>query len=257
MKNICLYFLTAGMLLLTGCLENTQEITLNKDGSGTISTISDMSTLLGLAKNMGAGAEMDKLAGQKMDTVISLTNLVDSIENLTDNEKQVLKKGTMGVTMDISQEKFSTKLSFPFSALSEITSITKLTGKVSAQSMKEQMANMPGSDQGMNLGMNNMPEPSSFDDYFDMKFTDDKIERSINKEKYAKASADEYLNGIKQASAMGIPVTSTLILNLPRPAEKVEGTNVKLSDDKMKVTVKADINDFFDHPEKLEFKVKF
>ena len=79
-------------------------------------------------------------------------------------------------------------------------------------------------------------------------FTDDKIERTINKEKYAKAEADEYLQGIKQASAMGIPVTSTLIINLPRPAEKVEGANAKLSEDKKKLTVKVDIDDFFDHP---------
>ena len=56
---------------------------------------------------------------------------------------------------------------------------------------------------------------------------------------------------------MGLSVTSTLIINLPRPAEKIEGSNAKLSDDKMQVTVKVDIDDFFDSPEKLEFKVKF
>jgi hypothetical protein len=160
--------------------------------------------------------------------------------------------------MSLADEQFSTILSFPFSNTKEISQLNKLSSKVIGSAMKDQMANSPMGEAGEGMpGMDDMPDPSSFDDYYDIKFTDDKIERTINKEKYAKAAADEYLQGIKQASVMGIPVTSTLIINLPRPAEKVEGKNVKLSEDKKKVTVKVDIDDFFDHPENLEFKVKF
>ena len=56
---------------------------------------------------------------------------------------------------------------------------------------------------------------------------------------------------------MGIPVGVTCIINLPKPAEKVEGKNVTLSDDKKKVTIKADLDDLFNDPEKLEFKIKY
>jgi hypothetical protein len=253
MKKIILTFLSAGLLMLTGCLETTQEITLNKDGSGTISTTNDMGTLIGLAKNMGGGAEIEKVAVEIIDTTFSLASHVDRIDNPTEEEKILLKNGTIMVKRNMKEEQVSTRMIFPFSSLKEIVAINKLNAKVSGAAMKELMTNSPMAGQAMG----DMPEPSSFEDYFDLKITDDKIERSINKEKYAKAASNEYLNGIKQASAMGIPVTSTLIINLPRPAEKVEGKNVKLSEDKMKVTVKTDIDDFFDYPEKLEFTVKF
>ncbi|MBK8605365.1 MAG: hypothetical protein IPN82_00530 [Chitinophagaceae bacterium] len=242
------------MLLFTSCLETVQEITIKEDGSGTVSSTSDMGALLGMAKQMGGGAEMEKMGGQKMDTTIAMANMIDSIENISATEKGLMKDGSMSLKMNLAEEQFSTKISFPFSKYEDIVELNKLTNKVIGSAMKDQMAKAP---MGEMQGMGDMPDPSSFDDYFDMKFTNDKIERTINKEKYAKVDGDEYLQGIKQASAMGIPVTSTLIINLPRPAEKVEGKNATLSEDKMKLTVKVDIDDFFDHPEKMEFKVKF
>ncbi len=243
------------MLMLTSCLETTQEITLKADGSGTISSTSDMGTLLGMAKQMGGGAEMDKMGDQKMDTSIALAAMVDSIDNISEEEKILMKKGTMNIKVNLAEDQFSTKLDFPFSSTKEIGQLNKLTNKVIGSAMKDQMANSPMAAGGQ--GMGDMPDPSSFDDYYDLEFSNDEIKKSINKDKYAGAESDEYLKGIKQASAMGIPVTSTLIINLPKPAKKVEGKNVKLSEDKMKVTVKADIDDFFDHPEKLEFKISY
>lgn len=256
MKKLLITLISGTVIFFTSCLETIQEITVKADGSGTISSTSDMGSLLSMAKQMGGGGEMEKMGGQKMDTVIALSGMVDSIEGLSATERALMLKGKMAITMSLADEQFSTKLSFPFASLKEISELNMLSNKVIGSAMKDQMAKAPMGENGMQ-GMGDMPDPSSFDDYFDMKFTDDKIERTINKEKYAKAAADEYLQGIKQASTMGIPVTSTLIINLPRPAEKVEGKNVKLSEDKMKLTVKVDIDDFFDHPEKLEFKVKF
>lgn len=256
MKKIVVTLLSATMLLLTSCLETIQEINLNKDGSGTISSTSNMGALLSMAKQMGGGAEMEKMGAGKLDTIIALAGMVDSVEGISVEEKEYMKKGSLGIKMSMADDLFSTNLSFPFDNYKEITDLNKLSNKVIGSAMKDQMSKSPAAAGGMQ-GMGEMPDPTSFDDYFDTKFTDDKIERTINKEKYAKAESDEYLQGIKQASAMGIPVTSTMVINLPRPAEKIEGANAKLSDDKMKVTVKVDIDDFFDHPEKLEFKVKF
>jgi hypothetical protein len=207
---------------------------------------------------MGGGAELEKIAGSNEDTIIALAGMVDKIEGMSDEEKVFMQYGTLERKIKLADGQLTTKLSFSFTNIKEISALNKLTNKLIGSAMKDMMANLPMGDAGESIkGMGDMPDPSSFDDYFDVKFTDDKIERTINKEKYAKAASNEYLNGIKQASAMGIPVTSTLIINLPRPAEKVEGKNVKLSEDKMKVTVKTDIDDFFDYPEKLEFTVKF
>jgi hypothetical protein len=56
---------------------------------------------------------------------------------------------------------------------------------------------------------------------------------------------------------MGLVMKANYVINLPRPATKAEGKNVKLSDDKMKVTISATLDDFFDDPSSLEYKIKY
>lgn len=253
MKRLLVFILlSAGTLLLGGCFETTEEITINEDGTGTYVNTNDMSSAISIAKNMG-GAGQDKMPVQKMDSSISLSSFADKIEGLTDPEKELLKKGTMHIKLSLDDEKFITSTNFSFSSLNEITQFNKLAGKMMMESIKTQM---PG---GIPMGMagGEMPEMSSVEDYYKIEFSDDKLEKKLNKDKYANVAADQVLQGMKQASEFGIPVSNTYIINLPRPAEKVEGKNVKLSDDKKKVTVTSSLDDFFDHPESLEFKIKF
>jgi hypothetical protein len=252
MKRV-LFILSFVSILLTGCFETTEEITLNEDGSGNMAVTSDLSAVISLAKNMGGGADgLDKLTEKNMDTTISLGLIADSMQGLSVSEKEVLKKGAMQIKIDGKNEKFFTKMSFPFSDPEQIASNNKQTAKVMGNRMKDLAA---GSAAGIDDG--NVPDISSFSDYYDIKFEKGEIKRTLNKEKYAKAESDEYLKGLKETAGMGIPVTATYIINLPRPVEKAEGKNVTLSEDKKKVTIKVDIDDFFSNPEKLEYKIKY
>lgn len=250
MKKLLLSLFAASAILLTSCLETTQEITLKDDGSGVYVNTNDMGKVLAIAKNMGA-ASSDKFPQEAIDTSISFALAADSIPGLSAEEKALLKKGSLRLQMNVEDEKLITTMSFPFSTLNDIQKFNRLSGKMMMESMKGKMPEMPGG------GSDEMPESSSFDDYYTLEFSNGELKKKLNKEKYADVDKDEFLNGIKQAAAMGIPVTSTYIINLPRPAEKAEGKNVKLSDDKMKVTVLSTIDDFFDNPEKLEFKIKY
>lgn len=249
MKKVLL-LISAASLMLTGCLETTQEITLNEDGSGTMSTTSDMGAILGLAKQMGGGAEMDKAGEKAIDTTILLAAQAEDIPDLTAEEKDLLKKGSMNMKVDVKNEEFKTKLDFPFNNPGEIEIFTRLTGKLLGNALKDQM-------DGQASGMGEIPPMSSFDDYYKMEFSKGELKKKLNKDKYSSLSSDEYLKGLKEAATMGIPVGVTYIINLPKPAEKVEGINVTLSDDKRKVTIKADLGDLYDNPEKLEFKIKY
>ena len=56
---------------------------------------------------------------------------------------------------------------------------------------------------------------------------------------------------------MGLSMKATSVINLPRPAQKAEGKGIKLSEDKKKVTITADLDDFFADPAKLEYKIKY
>jgi hypothetical protein len=248
MKKILITLFSASAILLTSCLDVTQEITLKEDGSGTYVNTNDMSKLVTIAKNMGA-ASNEKIPAA-MDTSFSFASAADSIADLSPADKELLKKGTMHIKMSQADEQFITTMSFPFTTLDDIQKFNRLSGKMMMQSMKDKMPEMPA-------GAGAMPEPSSFDDYYTLEFSKGELKKKLNKEKYANVDQDEFLNGLKQAGSMGIPISSTYIINLPRPAEKAEGKNVKLSEDKMKVTVTSTMDDFFDNPESLEFKIKY
>lgn len=243
--------LLAFSMLLSGCFETTQEITINEDGSGTMSTTSDLSAVFNLSKQMGGGETMDQLP--KIDSSISMETMADSVENISADEKAVLKKGTMLMNVNVKENICYTKLSFPFSKPGEVKDLNKITGKVFGSALKKLMKDSPlaGATGG------EMPDVRSFEDYYELDFEKGELKKSLKKDKYAGAKDDEYLKGMKQVADMGVPVTATYIINLPRPATKAEGKNVVLSADKMKVTVKVDIDDFFDNPEKLEFKIKY
>jgi hypothetical protein len=250
MRKLILSILTASSFFLTGCLETVQEITLNEDGSGTYVNTNDMGKVLTVAKNMG-GTSSDKMPQQAVDTSFSFDSMTEIMTNLSAEEKELLKKGTIHIRMNVEEEQFLTKMTFPFSSLNDIQKFNKLSGMMMMESLKGQMpTEMPMGEEGL-------PETSSFDDYYTLEFSNGELKKKLNKEKYTNAESDEYLNGLKQAGAMGLPVISTIIINLPRPAEKAEGKNVKLSEDKKKVTITSTMDDFYDNPESLEFKIKY
>ncbi len=251
MKKILLP-LFAISLLITGCLENTQEITINKDGSGTLSSTSDMSAILGLAKSMG-GADMEKIPDEKVDTTISMNEGADSIPGLTAEERELVRTGTLKVNMDMAGEKLVTNMLFPFKNAGEITTLSKLSSKMISETIK----NKAGGDGDSPIGEEGMPEMSSFDDYFSTVYSKGLIVKTLNAEKYATADSDQFLARVRQTAAMGLLMKSTYIINLPSPATKAEGKGLTISEDKKKVTIEADINDFFDEPSKLEFRIEY
>lgn len=251
MKNILFAASLFCTLVLTGCFESTQEITLNEDGSGIISNTNDMSALISLAKQMGGGEEIEKAATQKIDSTFSLAMQADSIANLSPEEKEMVKKGVANIMMNLKEEKFSTNIKFPFATAAELLICNKLSAKIMAETIKGQMGGMP-----MDGGAE-MPEFSSFDDYYTVNFSNGVIVKTLNKEKYAKAGDDEYLKGVKDAAGMGLSMKANYIINLPRPATKAEGAGVTLSADKKRVTISVGIDDFFDEPSKLEFRIEY
>lgn len=250
MRKLLFSIIAAGSLLLTGCYDTIQEITLNEDGSGTISNSNDLSGILGVAKNMGAGEELEKAGEEKLDSTIQLADGVDSIPNLTPEEKKLASKGTLKLQMDLKAEKFVTNLIFPFSKPSDIITYNKLSGKILSETMKDQAGGMP-------TGGDDMPEVSSLDDYYTYEYSNGELKKKVNKEKYAGVANDKYLEQMKEAASMGLSMKASYIINLPRPAKEVEGKNVKLSDDKKKVTITASLDDFMADASVLEFKVKY
>ncbi len=133
MKRSIPFFITISCILLVGCFETTQEVTINKNGTGMFSNTTDLSNLIGLLKQMG-GDEAGKL--QNTDTTISLTGVADSIAGLTTEQKRIVNKGTMKLKLNMEDEKLVVKLDFPFEKLSDVELLKDLANVVRIGSEK-------------------------------------------------------------------------------------------------------------------------
>jgi hypothetical protein len=119
MKKLVFTLLAATSLMLTSCFETLEEVTINPDGSGTYSNSNDLSTVVSLMKSMG-GKDAEQMGEAKIDTIISLAGLVDSIETLTPEEKLMMKDGKMNMKVDLEAEKVVFTINFPFKSTNEI-----------------------------------------------------------------------------------------------------------------------------------------
>ena len=246
-----------GVLFLTSC-ETTREITINNDGTGKVVTTTDMSALIGMAKMSGQGQDLEELNDKAMDTVIALSSIADSLTDLTTEERELIKKGTLNFVMNMADEKFITKIEFPFTEPAQLGKLDKLTSKAMQQAMKKQMAGNQPEGEGEESpmpGPGDLPQ-GTIDDYFTMTYSKGVIEKKLDKEKHAKIDEDEGMKALEQMAGMG-GGSNVVIYNLPRPAKKAEGKNVKLSDDKKKVTITTSASDFFDDATGLEYRIEY
>jgi hypothetical protein len=251
MKKSISFFIISCCFLLLGCFETTQEVTINKDGSGMFTNTTDLSNMIALIKQMG-GDEAGKL--QNTDTTISLTGIADSIAGLTPDQKKIVNKGAMKLTLNMQDEKLLVKLNFPFEKLSDIEALKEILPKLSVSALKK----LPGADQmPAGSGESDSSKIKTFDNYFDDTLSRKVISKTLNKAKYATAADDEFMKSLQQMSTMGSPMTVNYVINLPRRAKKVEGKAVKLSDNKKKVTVSVTSDDFFNDPSKFEYRIEY
>lgn len=251
MKKSISLFIVICCILLVGCFETTQEITIHKNGSGVFTNTTDLSNMISLLKQMG-GDETNKM--QNADTTISLTGVADSIAGLTAEQRRIVNRGTMKLTLNMQDEKLVVKLDFPFEKLSEVELLKEMLPKLSVAALKK----LPGGDQ-MPAGAADADSSKikTFDNFFDDNISKKLISRTLNKTKYATAADDEFMKSLQQMSGMGSPMTVNYIINLPRKAKKVEGKAVKLSSDKKKVTVSVTSDDFFNNPSKFEYRIEY
>ena len=213
----------------------------------------DLSNMIALLKQMGS-EEADKM--KNADTTISLAGVADSIAGLTPEQKKIVDRGTMKLTLNMQDEKLVVKLNFPFEKLTDLGPLKEVLPRLSVSALKK----LPGGDQ-MPAGSGGADSSSSkiktFDNYFDDTISKKLISKTLNKVKYATAADDEFMKSLQQMSGMGSPMTVNYVINLPRRAKRVEGKAVKLSDDKRKVTVSVTSDDFFNDPSKFEYRIEY
>lgn len=259
MKRFALLLFTGLYLALAGCFEITNENTVNDDGSGVYSYSTDLGSIFDVINMMG-GKEAQELGNTVIDTSFSLAIFKDSISDLTDADKALLDRSASRMIIDGKKEILIHTFTFNYNEFSELLSIHKLIQKIRAKSVSAALGSVlskTGSEEDISaLGAEG--EDSLYpDDCFDYMNQDGKISKKINAENMAKAATDKGLQSLKELGQMGAPMTMKNIINLPRPAKNVTGKYVRLSDDKMKVTIESSIDDFFENPSSLEYEIEY
>ncbi len=252
MKTRILAGLALLMLALTSC-ETTKEIIINADGTGEYSTSLDMSPLIGLAKMSGEEG-FDEMENKKVDTSMSVKTIIDSINGLSAEDKALAGKGNLRLQMDLENEVFKTRMSFPFSNVSELARLDKISGKTSTNALMTAMS--AGKEKMGDMGDMGMPE-GTIDDYFVMNFTSNSISKKLIAEKYAKVDEDEGMQAMSEMAGQGMTTTNTIVIKLPRPVKKAEGKGIAVSEDKMTVTIKESAEDFLADGKSFEFLIEY
>lgn len=256
MKRLMWVALAALALGTTSC-EMTREITIKSDGSGTYVSSVDMGGMLEMARNFG-GEGTKELEGKKMDSSISLIQIVDSIPGLTDAERKLAEKGTFRLLVDADNSQMLTAVTVPFSSYADLNLAHGLTGKSGGAGLLEMMAKgekmkeMEGMDE-----LNEAMPSSTLDDYYSVEFNKGTISKKLNAEKYASVASDQSLQQMKEMASQGMSQATKIIIHLPSPAKKAEGVGVSLSEDKKTVTINESMEDFFDDGKKLEFLIEY
>lgn len=257
MKRIffALFFFTA--LTITGCFEVTQESTIHEDGSGIYTSSTDLGAMIGMLKSMG-GADAKEIENIKKDTLVSLAYLIDSIGTLSDAEKKLLGKATLKILFNAADEKMLLAFSFPYNHPSDMATINELLKKTRTRAITKELESLsPGSGMGGDQGANEKDGVPDLDTYFDYVYSSGKISKILNKGKYAGIANDQGMKSLQEMGQMGAPMTLRTVINLPHPAKKAEGKGLKLSDDKMKITIEGSLDDLFDHPETFEYEIEY
>jgi hypothetical protein len=200
---------------------------------------------------MGAAQNLTELDSRKLDTIISLVNTADSLAGLSAEEKALVAQASLSIQMNTSADQMKTGIRMPFNNYDQAALMQPLAGKLLGDAARRQLGDK------LPTGGRQMPSPSSFEDYYDLSISSGSIKRVLNKERFARVENDEFLKAMRELSGMGLSMKSTYVINLPRPATKVEGNSLKLSEDKKRITLSVDIDDFFDEPQKLQYLIEF
>ncbi len=259
----------AGLVMLvafSGCFDTLEEVTIADNGSGTFVNSLDMGKMLGLAKTMGSGKdEMKDFDKLKMDTVIYLKDVKDSLKNLNAAEKNIAATGTLKIQLDATDDKMNFTFSFPFSKTSEIAGIQTILKKAKQDIIDDIMRKITGEEGGKNeamLGNEDGDEKkeemgANVDEYYTSVFEKGKFTRKLNKEKYAHVEDDKSLKSLQEMAQLGMSINMKTVINLPKPAKKAEGKGLKLSDDKKKITMEGTLDDFFEDASYFEYNIEY
>lgn len=244
-------------VLFSACLDTVEEMTIRENGSGQVNTKMDMGGMLEMAKGMMAGEELSDMEMQRsIDTVIMMHTLTDTASNLSPETKALFKNAELRMKMDMSKNIFKVDMMYPFKDLKELnqlqSAIREGGGIMNAlKSMPGEKLDAPSEDME---GMDNLASPGNI---YDIVVTNNRYSKTVNKAKLKTLLDNPKMEEAKGMMGMMGDMKATTIVHLPRAVKSVSNAEATLSADKKTVTLKYNIFDIFDAPEKAELTIDY
>jgi hypothetical protein len=238
---------------LAGCFDIDEEIDINTNGSGEWKMNIDMSQLIDLMQTYMGKDEFEKQFPQKkMDTTLYIKDLIDTMNSMTPEKKALLSNGQVRLQLNMDEKELKTKSVFPFKSVNDLDKLRSIAGSNSFGT--GQLLKGLGGDKSDN---GQEPDMSMFGSIYDFKIKDGMISSKLDKMKWDSLQKNAQFSQIKDAGGSGVDVPYSLTIKLPRPVKKVDNPIIKLSDDKKTVTIKYNLMDTFQQPEKFEYNIEY
>jgi hypothetical protein len=257
MKILKLLLPLAFLFCISSCVEINEDVIINKNGSGDWSMNMDMSKLLEIMQSYIGRDELEKqMPNKKMDTTIFMKSVIDTSTSLSAEKKELLREGKLDMQLNMEAKTFKTDMHFPFKKMSQLQLLyTSLgDGSISTGQLLKNIS--PGKNDSSSDNPKG-PDIGQINSLYNFTSRNGYLSRTVNLEKIKALKESTEYGQMKQAGDMGMELPYTVTIHLPKPAKKVTNSFAKLSPDKKTVTIKYNIMEAFDHPEKFEYTIEY
>jgi hypothetical protein len=192
---------------------------------------------------------------------VNFSTIIDSAKEMTADQKELMKDGKMRMQLNVKEKVFKMDLNIPyknFASLQKLLSSGGVTGNVMSEMMKGMFGGKKENES------DSVAEPQMFgggmDDltgFYDVTVNKNVLSRKVNAEKYKALTEKPEMAQMKQLSSSGMEILYTTVIRLPRPVKNSDNPIFKLSDDKKTVTMKYNLLEMLETPDKFSYTIEY
>ena len=246
-------------ILFTACIQIEEEVEIREDGSGMVAARTEMGQLFEMLKGFASPEDLQKEGMDKaLDTTILMKDIVDTVQELTAENKALLRNGKLQLQMNMKENLFNINMNFPFKSIADANKLTKVMTEmdVMGKSLKNLGGQQPGPDQpaAMPGSGGGIEKISSM---YDISFSNGEYKKVLNKARYDSLISDPKLQESRGMFSMMGDMSLNLTVKVPKKVKSVSNPRAVISADKKTVTLKGDIVAALDSPKLMEIIIRY
>ena len=263
MKKIVPVLLLFIAVIFSSCFDMNEEINIADNGTGSYSVALDMSGMMQMIQMLkmmdttSASPEEQGLLGKgSIDSTIYMKNYLDTVTNITPQERELFKEATMHIQESDEDQVLNITMNIPFTSISNFSKVVALMSQNGGMVSFTDMLKGMGGDEMNAMGGEDQKMPD-IQSIYSFSAGNNFIEKKVDEEKLSGLKNNPQWNQMQMSTTMMGSYKSTTTIHLPSPAKNVTGPRAKLSDDKKTVTISAPLSELFSKPESLAYRIEF